>query len=177
MSVKVHGVLARFETPEALIDASAKMAGEGYSSWEAHSPYPLHGLDAAAKEKPSELGWIVAVMALLGFVVGLGLQWWTHTQAYPLITSGKVLFSYQAFFPVTFSATVLFSVFAAVFGMIGLINQRFNHPVFYSDNFGRFSDDAFFISVLASDPKFDQQSTGEFLRSMGGLEIELLEEK
>jgi hypothetical protein len=172
----VRGILARYEGPEALIDASAKMAAEGYTVWEAHSPYPLHGLDDAAREPRSPLGWIVAAAALAGFLLGLWLQWWTHTQAYPLITSGKVLFSYQAFFPVTFSTTVLFSVFASVLGMIGLIRQRFHHPVFLSDNFGRFSDDAFFISVLASDGKFDPKATGEFLSSIGGRDVELLEE-
>lgn len=177
MSVKVHGALARFEGPEALINASAKMADAGFTDWEAHSPYPLHGLDAAAKEKPSPLGWIVAAMALAGFVLGLWLQWWTHTVAYPLITAGKVYFSYQAFFPITFSVTVLFSVFTSVFGMIGLIKQRFNHPVFFSDSFGRFSDDAFFISVLEGDPKFNETETRDFLRSIGGVDIELLEEK
>jgi len=51
------------------------------------------------------------------------------------------------------------------------------HPLFESKNFRRFSDDGFFVSVDAKDPKFDAVRTGEFLKSIGGKNIEVIEVK
>jgi len=177
MSAIVHGALAQFEGPEKILHAAAKVREAGFSDWDVHSPYPLHGMDDAMGEKRSPLGWIVGGMAIAGFVLGLWLQWWASSVAYPLIVSGKLYFSYQAYFPITFSLTVLFSVFGTVFGMFGMIQQSYHHPVFYSENFAKATDDGFFVSILASDPKFDADKTREFLKSIGGEQIELLEEE
>src|SRR5580704_6957400 len=47
-----------------------------------------------------------------------------------------------------------------VFGMLGLNKlPRHHHPVFFSDRFKAFSDDKFFLSVEAEDPKFDTTRT------------------
>lgn len=132
-------------------------------------------MDDAMGESRSRLSWVVAGAALTGFVFALLLQWWTSAVDYPLILSGKVYFSYQAFFPITFGLTVLFSVIATVGGLIVMIRQSFHHPVFYSDRFRKVSDDGFFVSVLAEDDKFDREKTSQFLASIGGQHVELLE--
>ena len=43
----VLGVLAEFDTPEPLKAAVAGLRAAGYASYEAFSPYPVHGLQAA----------------------------------------------------------------------------------------------------------------------------------
>ena len=48
------------------------------------------------------------------------------------------------------------------------------HGNFYSQNFGRFSDDAFFVSVEAEDPKFDADQVNSFLESIGGQNVEVV---
>ena len=66
-------------------------------------------------------------------------------------------------------------VFTALVGMLA-INKlpRFHHPVFYSERFARATDDGFFVSVEAADAQFKKEDTAEFLKSIGGREVELL---
>ena len=104
----------------------------------------------------SPLPWIVLVMGLTGVAAGFLLQWWVHTRAYPLVISGKPFFAWPAFIPVTFELGILFGALGAVFGMFALNRlPMHSHPLFQSKIFERASDDAFFISIEAWDPKFD----------------------
>ena len=175
-NVKIHGALAEFESPQALIEAATRVRDAGYLHWDTHSPFPIHGMDDAMGERRSPLGWFVAAAAFTGFAVALYFQYWTSAVDYPIIIAGKEYFSYMAFFPITFAITVLLSVLTTVGGMVTLIKHAFHHPVFFSDNFGRASDDGFFVSVMAKDGKFDPSGTTEFLTSIGGSNVELLQE-
>ena len=96
------------------------------------------------------------------------------TDAYPLVISGKPLFSWPAFVPVTFELAVLGGALGAVFGMLGL-NQlpTLYHPLFASQRFERASDDGFFISIESWDPKFDTNGTPERCAA-GGRALEWL---
>ena len=91
----VHGALARFADPAALMAAAEKVRDAGYTRFDCHSPFPIHGMDRAMGLKRSSLGWIVGFLALVGGLGGLGLQWWTSTIAYPLVISGKPFASYR----------------------------------------------------------------------------------
>ena len=174
---KVEGVLAEFADPASLMKAAEKTRYAGYKKFDCHSPFPIHGMDAAMGLKRSPLGWIVGLAALIGTSAALGLQWWTSTIDYPLVISGKPFFSFQAYVPVTFALGVLLSAFAALIGMLVLNGlPRLHHPTFYSDRFARVTDDGFFISIEAADPKFDAQETIKFLESIGGTNPEVLKE-
>jgi hypothetical protein len=72
---------------------------------------------------------------------------------------------------------VLLAAFGALFGMLG-INKlpRLYHPVFKHSTIHRVSDDRFFLSVEASDPRFDSAGTVELLARLGGRNVELVEE-
>jgi hypothetical protein len=61
--------------------------------------------------------------------------------------------------------------------MFGL-NQlpRHHHPIFESERFSRASDDAFFVSIEAADPRFDAVATRRLLEDAGASRIELIEE-
>ena len=125
-------VLAEFDSPKSLYHVAQKVRDEGYTKWDAFSPFPIHGMDGAMGLKESILGWIVVIGGAVGLSFGFGLQTWVATTAYKIIVSGKPLFSYQAFVPVTFELMVLFSAFAAVFGMF-ILNRlpQHYHPLFY----------------------------------------------
>ncbi|NUN14645.1 MAG: DUF3341 domain-containing protein [Myxococcales bacterium] len=174
---KIFGVLAQFESSQDIFRACEKVRDAGYTRWDAHTPFPVHGLDAAMGLKPSRLPWIVLVAALTGASCALLLQWWTSAVDYPLIIAGKPLFSWQAFVPVTFEVAVLFGALGALLGMLGLnrLPQHY-HPVFQSKAFDRASDDKFFISIEAQDPRFDTSKTADMLRSVGATHVEMLEE-
>ena len=170
------GVLAEYPTPSALYHACEQVRDAGYTRWDAHTPFPVHGLDRAMGLPASRLPWISLVLALGGAAAGIGLQGWVSTIAYPLVISGKPFFSWPAFVPVTFELAVLGGAAGAVFGMFAL-NQlpTLYHPLFNSARFERATDDGFFISIESWDPKFDAVRTGELLRQSGATHVELVE--
>lgn len=168
-----YGLLAEFDSPKALFHACEQVRDAGYKHWDAHSPFPVHGLDKAMGLRPSVLPWIVAGMALVGGGCGFLLQTWINVSAYPLVISAKPYFAWQAFVPVTFELTVLLSAFGAVFGMFGLNKlPQFYHSLFHSDRFARVTDDKFFISIEAKDPQFGVNTTKELLTKAGAVHIE-----
>jgi Protein of unknown function (DUF3341) len=172
---ELFGALAEFATPADLYHACEGVRDAGYTRWDAHTPFPVHGLERAMGLKPSLLPWVVLVMAVGGAVAGMGLQGWVSTTAYPLVISGKPFFSWPAFVPVTFELGVLGGALGAVFGMFGM-NQlpTLHHPLFASKRFERASDDGFFLSIESRDPKFDRDRTVDLLRRLGAKEVELV---
>ncbi len=172
---KTVGIVARFETPSLLLRAAGELRQAGYRKFDAHSPFPIHGMDEAMAEKRSRVSYFAAAGAILGGVGLLTLIWWVHTEAYPLIISGKAFFSYQAFFPPIFAICVLSAAFGALISFAGLIDLRFHHPLFESDLFTKFSDDGFIIAIESTDPKFQAEGTSELLKSLGASQIELVE--
>lgn len=171
-----YGMLAEFATPADLFHACERVRDEGYTRWDAHTPFPVHGLESAMGLRRSPLPWIVLVMGLTGAALGFLLQWWVHAVAYPLVISGKPYFAWPAFIPVTFEVGVLFAALGAVFGMFGLNRLPMHyHPLFKSDLFDRVTDDAFFISIESWDPKFDASATRTLLESLGARSVELVE--
>jgi hypothetical protein len=173
---RVAGYLVEFETPGEVLAAATLVRDAGFTRWDAHSPYPVHGLDGAMGLRGTGLPWVVMGAGLTGCAVGLLLQWWTNAHNYPFVISGKPLWSIPANIPVTFELTVLFSAFGAFLGMI-LFNgfPAWYHPVFASSRFRRATQDRFFISIEADDPIFDEERTGEFARTLGGCHLEKLE--
>ena len=172
---ELFGALAEFATPAELYHACEGVRDAGYTRWDAHTPFPVHGLDRAMGLKASRLPWVVLVMALGGAATGMGLQGWVSTIAYPLVISGKPFFSWPAFIPVTFELGVLGGAVGAVFGMFAF-NQlpTLHHPLFASTRFERASDDGFFISIESWDPLFDADRTVDLLRRLGAKEVELV---
>ena len=172
------GLLAEFATPRSIYHACEGVRDAGFTRWDSHTPFPVHGLDRAMGLRRSFLPWIVFVMGLSGAAGGLLLQWWTSAVDYPLVISGKPLFSWQAFVPICFELMVLFSAFGAVFGMFHLNRlPTLYHPLFSSERFERATDDKFFISIEAADPKFDENNTKRLLEGLGAVHIEVIEEQ
>ena len=173
-----YGVIAKFESPLALLHAAKKVRDSGFTNFDCHSPFPIHGMDEAMGLKRSKLGFIIGAMGLTGALFGFGLQTWVHLVEYPLNISGKPYFAYPAYLIITFELMVLFSAFGAVFGMMFLNKiPRFNHPVFYSEKFSDVSSDAFYISIELTDPIFDENKTKSYLKEIGGTDIEVLSEE
>jgi hypothetical protein len=171
-----YGLLAQFATVGDLYHACERVRDEGFTRWDAHTPFPVHGLDKAMGLRRSPLPWIVLAMGLTGLAAGFGLQVWVHSVAYPLVISGKPFFAWPAFVPVAFEVGVLFAALGAVFGMLGLNRlPMHHHPLFQSKVFERVTDDTFFISIESWDPRFDASATPKLLESLGARSVELLE--
>ena len=173
---KLAGYLVEFPTPGAVLAAANQVREEGFTRWDAHSPYPVHGLDGAMGIRGTVLPWVVMGAGVTGCLAGLLLQWWTNAHNYRFLISGKPAWSIPANIPVTFEITVLFSAIGAFLGML-LFNgfPAWHHMVFASARFRQATQDRFFISIEAADPLFDEERTGAFLKSLGGTHVERLE--
>jgi len=171
----LYGLLARFETPTQLVRASRVVRDSDYVHWDAHSPFPVHGLERAMGLKRSIVSWFVLIMGLGGAALGMALQWWVSVEAYPLIISGKPLFSWPAFIPITFECGVLGGALGAIVGFLILtrLPEHF-HPLFSSKLFERVTDDKFFITIEARDPKFDLTETEKLLVGAGASQVEAI---
>ena len=56
-NTSTYGVLAEFPGPEALLIACERIRDEGFKNWDAHVPFPVHGLESAMGVKRS---WVSA---------------------------------------------------------------------------------------------------------------------
>ena len=167
-----YGLLAEFESPDALLAAAKATFAAGYRKIDAYSPMPVHGLGEAIGFPRTRLPWLVFAFGLLGAITGYSLCYWVSAIDYPLNIAGKPLHSGPMFIPVTFELTILFAALSSAFGMFianGLPQPY--HPVFNAPNFARASQDRFFLSIEAEDPQFDREKTGEFLRGLNPHEV------
>jgi mono/diheme cytochrome c family protein len=171
---RVAAALGCFDTATSLKAAAQEVRDEGYRNWDAHSPFPIHGMERAMGIHPTVLPWLVFGAGLTGAIVAMLLQWWTNAVDYPFLISGKPFFSIPANIPVAFELIILFSALTA-FGGALLLNQlpQIQHPVFESDEFRRATSNGFFISIEAGDPRFDEKKTVAFLESIGAQSVEL----
>ncbi|MFO7609260.1 MAG: DUF3341 domain-containing protein [Candidatus Krumholzibacteriia bacterium] len=173
----LYGLLTEFDTAPALVQAVTKVRDAGFRHWDVHTPFPVHGMDDAMGIRGTRLPFLI----LGGGITGLGLatlmQWWMNAVDYPFLISGKPLFGLPANIPVMFELTVLFSAFAAFFGMWGLNGMpKLYHPLFTNRRFRRATQDRFFIVIEARDPQFDAERTRTFLASLGGSVVEAVGE-
>jgi hypothetical protein len=174
---RLYGVLAEFSDPRALLHAAEAVHKAGYRHFDTHSPFPIHGMDRAMGLGNSKVGLASLVGGLTGLAVGYWLQWWTGGIDYPLNISGKPFFAIEPSIPVIFELTILFAAFGAVIGMFAMNGlPRPYNPLFYSKQFERVTDDAFFLHIAASDRTFDLDRTGQLLRDLGALHVEVIED-
>ena len=172
---RISGLLAEYEHPGALIRAAKAVRAAGCRHFDAHSPFPIHGMDRAMGLGQSKVGYITLGGGITGLALATWLQWWTSAVDYPINISGKPFFAIEPSIPIMFELTVLFSALAAVGGML-LLNglPRPYNPLFYSRNFARVTDDAFFLHIAASDPTFDLDRSAALLKEAGALNVEVI---
>lgn len=171
-NAELHGIVAEFETPDALVLACRKAHSAGYQLMDAYTPYPLEGIAEAIGFRKTEVPLLTLLGGILGGFTGFGLQYWVHTQAYPLNVGGRPMNSWPSFIIITFEMTVLFAGITAVVGMLGLngLPQPY-HPIFNHPRFSAASRDRFFLCIEADDPKFELGETRRFLEATGAIDV------
>lgn len=166
------GVLAQFGSEGELLRAARETRKAGYEKFDAHTPYPVHGMDSAMGLGRSHLGWIVTGGAVAGVLTAVGLQVYVNWD-YPLIQQGKPPFGWPPYLVVTFELTVLFSSFAAVLGMLFLNGlPQWYHPTLRSATFTRATNDGFFLSIEVDEAQIE--SARQFATSLGATSVEIL---
>jgi hypothetical protein len=171
------GVVAEYRDVDAIMIAAHGVRKAGFTRWDVHSSFPIHGIDAAMGIKPTILPWLVLCGGLTGCVGGLVLQWYCNAFDYQFMISGKPFWSLPANIPIIFECTVLLSALTAVFGMLGL-NQLPMHynPLLKSERFRRVTSDRFFVVIDASDPRFEEAATVGLLENLGATAVERVED-
>ncbi len=164
------GVMAEFDSPDALVRAYDRLIALGYTRLLSWTPYPIKALVKRLPE--SVVPWIMLFAGLFGAVFGYLIQWWCNARDFPINVGGRPLNSVPAFIPITFESAVLFSSLAGFFAMLGFSGlPRLHHPVFEVDGFDRASVDRYWIGVEMTDPRYDERVCDELAR-LGALRCE-----
>ncbi len=174
---KIYGLMAEFDNPNALVEATRTAREAGFTKLDAYSPYPIEALTEALDIHDRKLPFVVLIGGIVGGLLGYALCYWTSVIEYPLNVGGKPFHSAPAFIVPTFETTILFAAFAAVFGMLALNGLPMPyHPVFNAPRFALASRDRFFLCIESKDPKFNHDETWAFLTKHGPLVVMDVEE-
>jgi hypothetical protein len=142
-------VLAEFPSADALLDGTRRMREKGHAKIDTHTPYPIHGLEAALGIKRVMIPTIVLGGAIMGVVSALAMMIYMNVIDFPLNVGNRPALAGPALIPITFELAVLLGGSSAFFGLlIGLLKfPEPYHPLFELEAFRRASIDGFFLSV------------------------------
>ena len=169
-----YGLLAEFDTPEALIAAARKARAAGFRDLDAFTPFPVYELFPVLRLRDHRVLWLGLIGGVFGCALALGMQLYSNF-SYPINVGGRPLYALSAFAVVAFELTVLFAALFPAIGMLALNGlPRLHHPVFEAPAFRRASKDRFFLCVLATDAQFDARKTADFLKGLGPQSVELV---
>lgn len=173
----LYGLMAEFDEVTKLVEAAKRTRAEGYQKVDAYSPFPIHELFDALDAHDRRVPFLILCGGIAGCLGGFGLCYWVSTMAYPMNIGGRPLNSWPSFIPVTFEVTILLASLTAVLSWIVLSGlPSLYHPVFNVPRFAKTaSEDGFFLTIEAVDPKFDRTRTFNFLKGLGAREVNEVE--
>jgi hypothetical protein len=170
---RLYGLMAKFEHQEDLIAAAERTHAAGYRKFDAYSPYPVADLARAMHLKSSPLPFLILAGGLSGGLGGFLMMTFATVIDYPMNIGGRPLFSWPAYIPITFELVILSGALAGILGLFAF--TRFPqpyHPVFNNEDFNAHgSQDAFFLSIEANDPKFNLEQTRRFMEGLKSAQV------
>ncbi len=170
----LFGIVAVFDSPEAVRGAAEHVRRSGFRAFEAYTPYPVEGLDQAVH--PGRRTFLPILMfagAVLGAAYGYWIQYWDEALNYPLNVGGRPYNSWPAFIVSAFEFMLLIAITAGFFGMLAASRlPRLYHPLLEAGSFARASRDRFLICIEAADPDFDPDSVRRMFEQLGAEQIE-----
>ena len=169
---KLVGMVGMFDDVDALIGAATQVRDEGYTQWDCHTPYPVHGLDGAMGLKPSPVPVICLTAGFIGAGCALLMQWWMSAVDYPVVIGGKEYFSWPAFVPITFELFVLFAAISITMCLIFFCKLwRWHSPLHDSNIMAEITCDRFAVVLQAADKRFGEESAQDLLEKTGCQDI------
>ncbi len=173
----LHGIMAEFDNPTALVTAIHKARAAGYRTMDAYSPIPIEEVSEALEIHDRVLPILVFFGGLAGCIGGFALATWTSVVDYPINVGGRPLFSWPSFIPVTFECTVLVAALTTVLGLLALNGLPMPyHPVFNVPQFALATREKFFLCIEATDPQFERAEVRRFLESLEPLSVAEVED-
>jgi len=163
----IYGIMAEFDSAQALVDAARATHEAGYKKIDAYSPFPIEGLAEEIGFHHDEVPLVVLIGGIVGGLTGFFMQYWISVIDYPLNIGGKPYNSWPAFIVITFEMTILFAGISAVLGMLALNGLPMPyHPVFNVPRFSAASKDRFFLIVFSSDKKYKANEVRNFFQTL-----------
>jgi hypothetical protein len=164
----LYGVMAEYDSVQAVVDAAKQAVAAGFTKLEAYSPIPVEELNDIIHQRRTKLSMMVLMGGLTGMATGFALQYWASALEYPMNVGGRPYATWTAFVVPSYELTILFSSLTAAIAMFALngLPQPY-HPVFNVERFSLASSDKFFLVIEWDDPKFDHEATTRFLAERG----------
>ena len=169
---RIYGLLAEFDDPQGLLEATKAARVEGYRRMEAYTPFAVDEVSQALGHRRGFIPLIVLVGGVLGGSGAFFMQWYAMAISYPFNIGGRPLWSWPSFIPITFELTVLGAALLGALGMLALngLPQPY-HPVFNVDEFSLATQNRFFLCIEARDPHFNLERTRTFLARTNPREV------
>ena len=172
METPIYGVMAEFESPTELVEATRAARDKGYRKMDAYTPFPIEELHDVLHLHHNKLPLLVLIGGIIGGISGFMLQYFVSVIYYPINIGGRPLLSWPSYIIITFELTILFAALTAVFGMIALCGLPMPyHPTFNVPRFELATRDRFFLCIESTDPLFDRAKTCEFLETLAPREV------
>ena len=174
----IYGLLAEFNTPGELVQATEAAHAAGYRRMECYTPYPVEEAAVALRFHKNRVPLLTLLGGLMGVTTAFLMETWIAVWSYPLNIGGRPLFSWPAFIIPAYEWTILFAGLSAAFGMVALNGlPQLYHPLFNAPKFRQgVTTDKFFLCLEATDPRFSIMETRALLEQFSPasvLEVEL----
>jgi hypothetical protein len=167
------GVVGIWLDDHKLVEACKKVRLSGYKTFDAITPFPVHGIEEAIGIKRSIIPWVTFFAGLLGLTAGLSLTYWTSAISWALNIGGKPFFSGPAFMPIIFELTVLFAALLSVGAMFALVGlPKIDPPIIDKD----LTSHKFAIFINDREPGYDAAKAEQLLKSLGAVEVRRIAE-
>ena len=172
-----YGIMAQYDTPADIMKAAERVRDSGYSKWDVHTPFAVHGMDKAMGLKNSPVGWFTFLGGLTGYTGGMLMIYYMNSFDYDIVVGGKPLFSGFYSFPVAYELTILLGAFGSIFGML-IMNRlpRHHHPLLKNRRFAKVTHDKFFVVIECADPKYNESKARKLFEDTGAKHVEIVEE-
>ncbi len=179
--MKTVGLAALYDDPDALLRAARRVRDAGWTRWDCHTPYPVHGLDRAMGLRRSPIGYITIGAGFAGIGLALLLTGVLSAIHYPIRVGGKPLFSWQAFVPIIYETFTLCAAVATLIALIAFCRLgRWHSPLHDSRIMAEVTARRFVLVLYAQDERYGESEARRLLEASGCAEtrplVEQLEE-
>jgi hypothetical protein len=169
-------VLAKFADSDALLEGTRKLREAGHAGLDTHTPYPVHGLEAALGLGKPLIPRIVLGGAIAGAFIAYSMIMFMNVIDWPINIGNRPPHSPPANIPITFELAVLLAGTSSFFGFFTLARlPKPYHPVFQSEAFRAASIDGFFLSIQVPAGESPDRAAAE-ARAQGAVHVEIIEE-
>jgi hypothetical protein len=169
-------VLGQFADSDRLLLATRQMREKGHTGLDTHTPYPVHGIEAALGLGRAKIPTIVLLGAIAGACLAYSMIYYMNVFDFPINVANRPQHSPPSMLPITFELAVLLGGTSAFFGLFGLLKlPEPYHPVFEAESFRRASIDAFFLSAEVPEGT-NPADVAVDMRTFGSTDVQIVEE-